>query len=73
MTHLLCPECKLRFAPAAAAYLPACPTCGKPLQRMSGPGEAVGFRLFEPDDGQQSLPEAVAVALPPPDPHAGQS
>jgi hypothetical protein len=40
---------------------------------MSGPGEAVGFRLFEPDDGQQSLPEAVAVALPPPDPHAGQS
>jgi hypothetical protein len=73
MTHVSCPDCRLRFTPATAAYLLACPVCGKPLAPLVGPGGAVGFRLFRGDDDAHSLPEAVAVALPPPAPGAGRS
>jgi hypothetical protein len=73
MNHGSCPDCRLRFTAATAAYLPACPECGKPLAPVVGPGAAVGFRLFRGDDDPHSLPEAVAVALPPPAPHAGGS
>ena len=27
MTHVCCPRCRLRFTPAAAAYIVACPEC----------------------------------------------
>ena len=69
---MICPDCRLRFAPADAGYLPACPECGKPLQPLRGLEGAVGFRLFKADDGPRSLPEAVAVSMPPPDPRSAR-
>ncbi len=73
MTHVSCPACRLRFTPAAASYLPACPICGEPLTRVGGAGGVLGFRLYGLDDALQSLPEALEVAMPTPDPHAGRS
>lgn len=73
MTHASCPDCRLRFTRAAAAYLPACPTCGQPLQPLGGLDAAVGFRLFRAEDVPHSLPDAVEVAMPAPGPDAGRS
>jgi hypothetical protein len=73
MTHACCPNCQLRFTPAAAAHLAACPQCGDPPQPSSGLEGVVGFRLFRLEDVPQSLPEAVAVSLPIPDPGAWRS
>jgi hypothetical protein len=70
-THASCPDCRLRFAPAATAYLPACPVCGAPLQHTRGRVELVGFRLFQPADAPMSMPEAIAAEMPAPDPHTG--
>lgn len=67
MTHLCCPHCRLRFTPAAGAYLLACPKCGAPPQ-SSRLQDAVGFRVFRLEDVPPSLPEAIAVSLPIPDP-----
>ena len=72
MIHAMCPDCRLRFTPAAAAYLPSCPTCGEPLQPLDGLA-AVGFRLFGLDDAPHSLPQAAAVSMPIPDPGLGRS
>ncbi len=69
MTHACCLGCRLRFSPAAAAYLPACPQCGERLQTMAALDGTVGFRLFRLADGPPSLPEAIAVSLPNPDPN----
>jgi hypothetical protein len=63
MTHFSCPDCRLRFTPALAAYLPCCPTCGQPMQPLDGADEALGLRLFRPDDGSSLLAHAVAVAI----------
>jgi hypothetical protein len=73
MTHVCCPSCRLRFTPAAAAYLAACPECGEPPQPIAGLERSVGFRLFRLEDLPHSLPEAVAVSIPVPDPGAGRS
>lgn len=73
MTHLCCPSCRLRFAPAAAAYLSACPVCGQPPEQSAHPGQCIGFSLFRPEDLPQQLPEAAAVAIRLPDPDAGQT
>jgi hypothetical protein len=67
-THAGCPSCRLRFTAAAAAYLVACPECGRPLQPIAGADGVVGFRLFSPEDVPHALPEAVAVSIPMPDP-----
>jgi hypothetical protein len=72
MTHVSCPDCRLRFSPAATAYLPACPECGGPLQPLGALEGAVGLRLFRVDGAKHSLPEAVAVAMPTPGPHIGR-
>jgi hypothetical protein len=64
MTHLCCPHCRLRFTPAAAAYIIACPECGKPLQTIASLELAFGFRVFRLEDLPNSLPEAVAVSIP---------
>jgi hypothetical protein len=64
MNRLCCPECQLRFARSAAAYLSACPECGLPLVTADDPAPLVGFRLFTSPDLPQALPEAVSVALP---------
>jgi hypothetical protein len=65
MTHLCCPPCRLRFTPAAAAYLVACPECGEPPQSLSV-GDVLGFRMFTVEDVPQPLPEAIAVSMPAP-------
>lgn len=67
MTHLCCPDCGLRFTPAAAAYITACPKCGESPQLTSSEG-SLGFRLFGPEDLPHELPQAVAVSFPVPDP-----
>src|SRR5919109_2991860 len=64
MTRLCCPGCRLRFSPAAGAYLVACPECGEPPQTIASLELAIGFRLFELEDVPQQLPEAIAVAIP---------
>lgn len=73
MTHVGCPCCQLRFTPATAAYLLACPECGRPPQLIGAAEGVVGFRLFIPEDVPNPLPEAIAVSLPLPDPGANRS
>jgi hypothetical protein len=73
MTHVCCPDCRLRFTPAVSAYLAVCPQCGEPLQTIAGAQSVFGFRLFEPQDPAFSLPEALAVSMPLPDPHGSRS
>jgi hypothetical protein len=67
MKRACCPNCRLRFRPATAAELAACPRCGDPLQRLALE-EGLGFRLFGVEDTPQPLPEAIAVSMPIPDP-----
>jgi hypothetical protein len=66
MTHLCCPDCRLRFI-RAAAYLDACPECDEPL-RASSLRDTVGFRLFGLEDVPPALPQALAASIPVPDP-----
>jgi hypothetical protein len=73
MTHVCCPNCRLRFTPADTAYLAACPECREPLQILAGVEGMIGFRLFNPEDDPRSLPEAVAVSIPIPDPGGRRS
>jgi hypothetical protein len=73
MTHVGCPSCRLRFTPAAAAYLLACPECGRPPQAIVHAEGLVGFRVFVPEHVPEELPEAVAVSVPildPPEPRS---
>ena len=71
MAHVACPCCQLRFTSATAAQLLACPECGRPPQLIGAAEGVVGFRLFIPEDVPHPLPEAIAVALPLPDPAGG--
>jgi len=71
MIRLCCPACRLRFI-LAAAYLDACPECGKPL-RASSLRATVGFRLFGLQDVPPSLPDAAAVSIPVPPPDGTRS
>ena len=72
MTHVCCPDCRLRFTPATAAYLAACPACGEPPQTVAGPERMVGFRLFRLDDAPHPLPEAFALSISTLDPGPGR-
>ncbi len=67
MTHACCAGCRIRFTPAASAYLTACPECGESPQTLGGLAEAVGYRLFRLEDAAPALPEAVEVSMPLPD------
>ena len=71
MIHVCCPRCRLRFTPAAAAHLAACPECGEPPQPIASLESSVGFRLFRFEDLPHPLPEAAAVPIPVPDPAQG--
>jgi hypothetical protein len=73
MTHVGCPSCQLRFTAAAAAYLVACPECGRPPQPIGAAAAVVGFKLFVPEDLPGEMPEAVAASIPVPDPDAGSA
>ena len=68
VTHLCCPDCRLRFTPAAAAYIVACPDCGDSPQLIANLESTFGFRLVGPEDLPQDLPYATAAALKPPPP-----
>jgi hypothetical protein len=68
MTHACCPHCRLRFTPAAAGYLAACPECDQPLQRSAGLEATLGFRLFSPRDLPHPLPQAAEVSNRVPEP-----
>ena len=70
MTQVCCPGCRLRFTGAAAAYLVACPQCGELLQPIPSAEAIIGFRRFADDEFPDAVPEAVAIALPSPDPDA---
>jgi hypothetical protein len=63
MTHVCCPGCRLRFGPAVAAYLEACPRCGEPPESGVTAERALGFGLFVPADDLHELPTALAAAL----------
>jgi len=67
MTHVCCPRCRLRFTPAASAYIATCPECGEPPQQMTSES-ALGFRLLGPEDLPIELPQAIAASLPAPEP-----
>ena len=69
-TYLCCPACKLRFTPAAAAYVVACPECGDSPQPIASLERAVGFRLVGPEDLPHDLPHATAVSITLPVPGA---
>lgn len=64
MTQACCPSCRLRFSREVAAYLVACPDCGEPPQPVLSAEHVLGFRLVSDDDRSDSLPVALAVALP---------
>jgi hypothetical protein len=63
MTNLCCPRCRLRFTPAAAAYIVACPECGDPPQPIVGREHTLCFLLVGPEDLPHELPYATAVSI----------
>jgi hypothetical protein len=70
MTHVCCPCCRLRFTPAAAAYIIACPECGDPPQTIASLERTFGFCLVGPEDLPHELPYATAVSITLPEPGA---
>jgi hypothetical protein len=68
MTLVCCPGCRLRFTPAASAYLVACPECDEPPQPVVGLARTLGFRLVGPEDLPYELPHAIAISVPVPEP-----
>jgi len=73
-THLCCARCRLRFTPAVAAYVMACPECGEPPQPIASLELTFGFRLIGPEDLPHELPYATArsIALPVPGARRGK-
>lgn len=67
-THLCCAHCRLRFTPAAAAYITACPVCGDPPQPIASLELTFGFRVLGPEDVPHELPHATAVSIALPKP-----
>ena len=63
MTRACCHSCQLRFTPAAAASLAACPVCDVPLDRADRAGALLGYRLQTQDDPLPELPAVIAAAL----------
>jgi hypothetical protein len=72
MTHVGCPSCRLRFTPAAAAYLVSCPECGLPLSPSASAESLVGFSVFVPEELARAR-EASAVPIPIGDPGGWRS
>ena len=73
MTHVCCPRCRLRFTPAAAAYIIACPECGNSPQPTATLERTLGFRLVGPEDLPHGLPYATATAVTLPEPGGERS
>jgi hypothetical protein len=70
VTHVCCPACRLRFTPAAAAYIVACPECGALPQAITSLECIFGFRLVGPEDLPRDLPYATARSITLPRPEA---
>lgn len=67
MTRSCCPTCRLRFSPATAAHLTACPFCAQPLQGQDAVA-VLGYKLIANDALLAAeADEAISVALPHPD------
>jgi hypothetical protein len=64
MTRVSCPSCRLRFTPAAAALLTACPQCGRDLHPVASVEATLGYRLFDAIDSPPPLPLAAEIVLP---------
>ncbi len=73
MTHACCPPCRLRFTPAAAAYITACPECGESPQPIARLELILGFRLVGPEDLPNELPYATALSIALPEPGGARS
>jgi hypothetical protein len=71
MTPVCCLGCRLRFTPAASAYIVACPECGEPPKPITSLESVFGFRLLGPEDLPIDLPIALAVSIPMPEPGTG--
>jgi hypothetical protein len=56
MTHVCCPTCRLRFTPAAAAHITACPECGNSPQPIASLERTFGFPLVDPRTTPTSYP-----------------
>jgi len=65
MSRLCCPACRIRFTVLGESYLTACPECGRPLAH-SAADRLLGYRLFDPLQSAEVLPEALAASLPVP-------
>ena len=63
MSYVCCSPCRLRFTPAAAAYITACPECGNSPQAIATLERTLGFRLVGPEDLPHELPHASAIAI----------
>jgi hypothetical protein len=68
VTHVGCPGCRLRFTPAAASSIVACPECGDPPQPIPSLERTFGFRLVGPEDLPHDAPFATAVSIALPEP-----
>ncbi len=68
MTRLCCPRCRLRFTPAAAAYITACPECRESPQPITRLERTLGFRLVGPEDLPDELPCTTAGSISSPEP-----
>lgn len=74
-THHCCTHCRLRFTPAVAAYITACPECGDPPEPIASLDLTFGFRLVGPEDLPHELPYVAArsIALPVPGARLGKA
>jgi hypothetical protein len=63
MSYVCCSPCRLRFTPAGAAYITACPECGNSPQPIATLERTLGFRLVGPEDLPHELPRASAIAI----------
>ena len=63
MTRACCHSCQLRFTPAAATALTACPICDVPLDRTARAAAVMGYRLQLEGDPLPELPAVIAAAL----------
>ena len=73
MRNVCCARCRLRFTPAAAAYITACPECGDSPQPIAGLESTFGFRLVGPEDLPHELPDATVTAITFPEPGGARS
>jgi hypothetical protein len=73
MSQLCCPHCRLRFTPAAAAYILACPECGDSPQPIVSLEQTFGFSVVGPEDLPDELPYSTAVLITFPEPGGARS